>query len=259
MSNNGKNIDFAGQRFNKLLVISKSSTAYKWVCMCDCGNKKEINIYSLLKGVTKSCGCLSIEKAKGRATHGKSRTTEHNIWKTIKQRCYNKNLDSYKRYGARGIKMSLRWKNSFSAFLEDMGDRPSLKHSIERIDNNKEYCKSNCRWATMKEQCLNRRNSVFITINGETKRMSEWCEGAGITISTAYCRINRKWRYEKIFSTPIIKKDEVGVRYKYKGQEMNLYGWSKKIKISIPTIRQRLKRGYSIADAFTKKADKKRL
>lgn len=206
MSKGGENIDFAGQRFGRLLVISKSSTPYKWRCKCDCGNKKEINIYSLLNRATKSCGCISIEKAKERATHGKSRTSEHNIWKTIKQRCYNKNLDSYKRYGARGIKMCARWRNSFPYFLEDMGNRPSLKHSIERIDNNKGYYKSNCRWATMKDQCANRRNSVFITIHGATKRISEWCHLSGITISAAYGRMNRGWSYERIFSTPLIKK-----------------------------------------------------
>lgn len=198
-------IDLVGKRFGRLCVKEKSTMPYKWICECDCGNKKTVSMYSLLNGVTKSCGCLSIQKVKERAIHGKSGTSEHNIWKTIKQRCYNKNLPSYQRYGKRGIKMSLRWKNSFSNFVADMGNRPSLNHSIERIDNNKGYCKSNCRWATMKEQCANRRNSVFITINGETKRISEWCHLAGITISAAYGRMNRGWSYERIFSTPLIK------------------------------------------------------
>lgn len=203
-----KLIDLTGHRFGKLYVKEKSLTPYKFICECDCGNKKEVSMYSLMNGVTKSCGCISIEKAKERAIHGKSGTSEHNIWKTMKQRCYNQNLASYKRYGARGIVMDNLWKNSFSNFIKDMGYRPSSKHSIERIDNNKGYSKSNCKWATMKEQCGNRRNSVFITLNGETKRMSEWCEYFCIKLSTVYSRINRNsnWDYERIFSTPVIKK-----------------------------------------------------
>lgn len=203
-----KAIDLTGRRFGRLCVKEKSLTPYKWICECECGNKKEVWMYSLINGVTKSCGCISIEKAKGRAIHGKSGTSEHNIWKTMKQRCYNQNLASYKRYGARGIVMDNLWKNSFSNFIKDMGYRPSSKHSIERIDNNKGYSKSNCKWATMKEQCGNRRNSVFITLNGETKRMSEWCEYFCIKLSTVYSRINRNsnWDYERIFSTPVIKK-----------------------------------------------------
>lgn len=200
--------DLINNRFGRLLVVEKGVGAHKFVCQCDCGNRKEISMYSLLNGCTKSCGCLSAEKSRERAIHGKSRTSEHNIWKTIKQRCYNKNLPSYQRYGARGIKMSPRWKNSFSNFIMDMGSRPSLKHSIERIDNNKGYCKSNCRWATMKEQCGNRRNNVFVTLNGETKIITDWCKFYDIKISTVYSRINRNkdWGYEKIFSTPVIKK-----------------------------------------------------
>lgn len=200
--------DLINNRFGRLIVVEKGLATHKLVCQCDCGNRKEVSMYSLLNGDTKSCGCLSAEKARERAVHGKSGTSEHNIWKTIKQRCYNKNLPSYKRYGARGIKMSLRWKNSFSNFITDMGSRPSFKHSIERIDNNKGYCKSNCRWATMKEQCGNRRNSAFVTLNGETKIISDWCKFYDIKISTVYSRINRNkdWGYEKIFSTPVIKK-----------------------------------------------------
>jgi hypothetical protein len=201
--------DFIGRRFGRLSIKEKGLAPYRWICECDCGNKKEVVIYSLIRGGTKSCGCLSIEKAKGRATHGKSRTPEHNIWKTIKQRCYNQNLDSYKRYGARGIVMDINWKNSFQNFIKDMGYRPSSKHSIERIDNNKGYCKENCKWATMKEQCGNRRNSVFITLNGETKIISDWCEYFNIKLSTVYSRINRNsnWDYERIFSTPVIKNE----------------------------------------------------
>lgn len=193
--------------------------------------------------------------------HGKSGTPEHNIWKTMKQRCYNKNLPSFQRYGARGIVMDERWKNSFVDFLNDMGNRPSHNHSIERIDNNCGYFKWNCRWATMKEQCNNRSNSVLITLNGETKTMSYWCEYFNIKLSTVYSRINRNkdWGYEKIFSMPLVINKEKGERFVYNGEESNLAGWAKKLKINVETLRQRINRGYSIKDAFTKKSDKRRL
>lgn len=93
--------------------------------------------------------------------HLKTKTPTWNAWINIKQRCLNPNNSGYKYYGGRGIKICHNWRKSFPSFLRDMGERPSKKHSIERINNNRGYSKTNCKWATRFEQARNKRNTIF--------------------------------------------------------------------------------------------------
>src|SRR5690349_13352860 len=95
-------------------------------------------------------------------------------------RCYNPKCDMYHRYGARGIVVCVRWLTGFSAFYDDMGDRPSSKHSLDRIDVNGPYSKDNCRWATRREQARNKSNTVRITWQGETRTTFDWEAATGI-------------------------------------------------------------------------------
>lgn len=130
--------------------------------MCDCGNKTIVSTGNLKNGTTKSCGCYQREyqAKRGRKNfykHGLSNHPLYPTWSTMKSRCYNKNNISYKNYGARGIKVCDRWLNSFENFLKDMGEKPSDKHSLDRIDINGDYEPSNCRWATPEEQAINKR------------------------------------------------------------------------------------------------------
>lgn len=107
--------------------------------------------------------------------HGMWNKREYLIWQHMKARCYRKTSPDYKNYGARGIKISQPWLDKFENFYNDMGDCPE-GFSIERIDNNKDYSKSNCKWASRKEQARNRRTSVYYTHDGVTKTVAEWAE-----------------------------------------------------------------------------------
>lgn len=116
---------------------------------------------------------------------------EYRNWHNMKNRCLNQNIPEYKWYGARGIRVCDRWLNSFENFLADMGTRPSPKHSIDRIDNNGNYCPENCRWATQKQQSRNTRNNRKITINGICKTVAEWAEIVGMKQNSLLYRIRR--------------------------------------------------------------------
>lgn len=191
-------IDRTGMRFGRLLVLSKSPEPVMWDCKCDCGATVKIRGCNLSNGSTKSCGCLAMEHAaalgsneeyfkfrSGKASHlyrhggcqRSGKTTEFKIWERMRNRCNRTSHHAYDRYGGRGIKVCDEWMHSFENFIRDMGMRPSVKHSLDRIDNNGNYCKENCRWATSKEQNCNKRNNVKVTING--------IEYASITIAAA--------------------------------------------------------------------------
>ncbi|MBW1848840.1 MAG: hypothetical protein JRJ27_17250 [Deltaproteobacteria bacterium] len=148
-------------RYGKLVIISEvspikdrnGSKRRRFSCKCDCGKIKIIRLLSLTSGNSKSCGC---DRIKSITNHGRSNTSEHRAWIDMRQRCLNKNHDRYNDWGGRGIEICERW-DSFEKFIEDMGSRPTKKHSLDRINNDGDYELSNCRWATIKQQQNNRR------------------------------------------------------------------------------------------------------
>ncbi len=125
---------------------------------------------------------------------------EYRAWVAIRNRCNNKTNYAYKHYGGRGIKVSKEW-DSFEQFYIDMGDAPSPKHSIDRIDNNGDYSKVNCRWATPYQQGLNRRTTRNITFNGKTMCIREWEKEMNVGRSTIQTRIQNGWSIKRALTT----------------------------------------------------------
>lgn len=188
-----------GKRFGRLTIISNDRVVINsgcyYHCICDCGNPKLAYGCSLKNGNLASCGCLARESSKECwrktfQTHGQTGTRTYICWASMKRRCYNSSVKSFKYYGERGIKVCDRWLNSFENFIEDMGERPPGM-TIDRIDNNKDYEPVNCRWATSKQQQNNRRNSRFLELNGEKHTISEWAEILDLPKSTMYGRFYR--------------------------------------------------------------------
>lgn len=155
-----------------------------FLCRCVCGKLTRPSLGHLRNRVNISCGCKGI-KPEDKA----SKKPEYKVWSVMKQRCNNPKSQSFYQYGGRGIKVCERWEKSFANFIEDMGNRPSADHSIDRIDCDKNYEPSNCRWATRETQMNNRRCNNRIECIGVTKTLTEWSKLLGINASNISHRI----------------------------------------------------------------------
>ena len=199
-------LDITGMKFGRLTAIkqngvdiSPSRKHLKWDCVCDCGNFFNCRLNTLRSGSVKSCGCLKLE-SKPNLKHGLRKTPEYESWAHLKTRCLNKNSSDYYLYGGRGITICQEWENSFECFIKDMGGKPSKNMSIDRIDVNKGYEPSNCRWADNKTQSRNKRNNKFYEFNGMKMCQSDWAEFLGISVSTLIQRL-KKWSLKRSLST----------------------------------------------------------
>jgi len=186
--------DLTGQRFGWLIVVSRAENSKagkaRWNCICDCGETTTANGQSLRDGHTKSCGCLQ-RKTIGDAhlTHGMCGTPIHGIWKAMRQRCMNPSNHGYRNYGGRGISICERW-NKFENFYADMGRIPA-KMSLERRDNNGNYCPENCCWATRKSQNRNTRKNIIIKYQGKSQCMVAWAEELGVNYIVLWRRLQK--------------------------------------------------------------------
>lgn len=203
--------DITGQKFGMLFVMKfyglRSRRAY-WLCQCNCGNQSVVEGKKLRSGHTKSCGCL--KRLNGPTTHGHSAngriSSEYSSWVHMIRRCYDSNSDRYRWYGGKGIAVHERY-HDFRNFFTDLGPKPSAKHSLDRVDNNKGYEPGNLRWATAKQQLRNSSRTIRLIFCGETKPLCDWADILGIKPGTIRCRIYQYgWSVERALSTPVCSR-----------------------------------------------------
>lgn len=185
---------YVGFRHEKLVIISESERTIHgsraWLCLCDCGNKTVVS--NIMR--TKSCGCA-------RGTHKLSKSREYQTWKHMLSRCNNPNATKYKNYGGRGIKVCKRWY-VFQNFFADMGIRPP-NHTLDRINNNKMYSKSNCKWSNNYEQNRNKRSNRIVIWNNKKFIISDLAAKYNICCGTLSNRLNRGWSVNDALNKPI--------------------------------------------------------
>lgn len=126
-------------------------------------------------------------------------------WMAMVGRCHNPESSAYKNYGARGVKVCEKWRK-FEGFIEDMGERPPGK-TLERINNDGDYCKENCKWADIKTQSRNKRSNVWVTLDGKTQIIADWAKELGIPANTISYRIKSGWTAEEALRGKSKKKE----------------------------------------------------
>lgn len=193
---------FIGQTFNRLTVIGIEPIAVKnltrWTCYCICGTVVTVNARDVCSGNTTSCGC---RKRSTSTTHGESFSSEYGSWKAMIQRCTNPKRKKFEYYGGQGVQVCERWY-SFENFLQDMGKKPSPKHSLDRWPNPQgDYEPGNVRWATREQQSRNTSANHNVTYEGVTKCLMDWSKHLGIPFSTLAARLKR-WTLERAMTTP---------------------------------------------------------
>lgn len=256
-------IEQTGKVYGRWTVLSiviepLNGTGQRWNCRCSCGTERSVSGSELRGGRSQSCGCLrheplTPERLAKIVRHGNTgtgwRTSEYSTWNGMLQRCLNPKNTGFAGYGGRGITVCREWVDSFASFLEDMGKKPSPKHSIDRIDNNGPYCKENCRWATASEQQLNTSQNHRLTLDGDTLTISEWSKRLGVRFETIYGRIRRGLSVEDTLSTHVrpIKR-----MLTFKGETLSVQGWATKLGIQRATLSRRLNAyGWSVERTLT--------
>lgn len=212
-----KLIDLTGKRFGKLTVIDRAPNSKNcetmWNCLCDCGNALVVRGHNLKQGTTKSCGCSRKDKRPYRETHGMSKTRLYRIWSLMRNRCECETSRAYHNYGGRGISVCEEWLNPSNFFDWSLKNGYADNLSIDRIDNNGNYCPDNCRWVSRTVQSNNTRSNKFYTIGEKTQTLAEWCREYNISYKSVHDRIKRYgWDLKKALETPMRKRNESSKR-----------------------------------------------
>lgn len=206
-------LNVKGKRYGMLVAEeavvcdTKHGRLKKWWCRCDCGAYVVVGANTLAAGSKKSCGCatkkmLSDGSTKHGHFKGKQRPPEWGSWSGMIARCHNPKCKQWRWYGAKGVTVCERWRESFGAFMDDMGKRPPGCNSIDRIDNSKGYEPGNCRWANPTDQARNTANNRNVTINGQTKCLAAWIEVSDLCPSSVFRRLAKGWSEAEALLTP---------------------------------------------------------
>lgn len=261
-------VDFTGRAYGRLKVVGfaeyRPSTGRCrrafWRCLCSCGVECIVGSGNLKKGKAQSCGCRNREIVSARmTTHGMSNSPEYSVWSAVIQRCTNKKAPGYKYYGGRGVTVCDRWRKSFEMFRADMGARPSLAHTIDRIDNDGDYTPGNCRWATSHVQHRNRSDSIMITHDGETRCAADWAKIVGLHRDVIRSRLQRGWSDADALTVPSGARTANAKPIEFRGRTMLMVEWAREIGVSPATLSQRLKHGWPVDRALTTPPDRSRL
>jgi len=216
-------IQLTGQVFGNLTALRRAGSLPRknggafalWLCRCTCGQEVVCRGDKLRKGNLKSCAVNGHRWIYRRpATTAALTRSERHSWEKMWQRCADKKHKGYKNYGGRGITICERWK-SFANFLEDMGKKPAPDYTIERIDVNGNYEKTNCRWAAKAEQRRNMRRSVYVELDGKRKLLIDVVSELGLKRSIVYGRLKNGWTLENALAVPVRQgnvKNAVSVR-----------------------------------------------
>jgi hypothetical protein len=203
----------AGARYDRLTLIYEDGRStdghVRWRCRCDCGVLKSIVGKDIGRSIH-SCGCLQRELTAQRSLiHGEARrgrkTAEYHAWRDLIRRCEDRGRAQYKDYGGRGITVCRRWRVSYANFLADVGRRPAAGYSIERRNNHRGYGPGNCGWATRGEQGHNKRNNIWIEVDGIRKIQADWSRDNQIPVPIIIDRRRHGWSDEEAVTTPVMR------------------------------------------------------
>lgn len=230
-----------------------------WAARCFCGNNTTIGSYEIKRGSKKSCGCQQLLGFQNKPKYGDKSSKdmpEYNAWMHMKRRCSGlSNSPGDASYTKRGITVCERWRDSFQNFYDDMGERPSNKHSIDRINNDGNYEPSNCRWATMEEQQNNRSNNTIVEYGGRKQTVTRWAREFGMKPDVLSARLHRyKMSVEEALTKEVREvKNKCPKTLEFNGTTDTIENWSQKTGISEECIRDRLLRDWSVKRALSTK------
>lgn len=239
----------------RLVSVARVGKYIYWLCRCEeCGKDRTIRDQHLNRYAGRKCMC-----ERPHVRHGHSRLREFAIWSKMLARCYRVENDNYRWYGGVGHYVCQRWRDSFESFLADMGQAPSRKHTLDRIDTLGSYtcgkcgeCQEkqqpfNCRWATKDVQVRNAKNNLWFTHNGETLILKDWARKLGLNYLKLYHRL---YRDKLTFDQAIISDNRNVKLLTHNGETKSMSEWADSVGISIGALSNRLKRGWTIERAL---------